>query len=235
MAGSDRVHPAENYPLALTEIDGEPLVELITRRCHSLNYSQLIVAVREAHIREYHLDQVVRLLEPASSIVSVEGETEGAACTALLASAHIDNDQPLLILNADELIEVDYKSVVDNFVSRQLDAGTIVFNSVHPRYSFVKLNEDGLVIEAAEKNPISRHATAGFYYFAKGAAFVAAAKNMIRKDARQNGRFYVCPTFNELILNNGRIGVSEIDFKSYRPIKSDRQLQQFDASHLGDR
>lgn len=235
MAGGDRVQPAELYPLALTEIDGKPLVELITRRCHSLQYANLTVAIKEAHMRHHYLDQVVKLLEPAANIVPVEGATEGAACTALLASAFIDNDEPLLILNADELIEVDYSAVVRDFRARDLDAGTIVFNSVHPRYSFVKVDADGLVVEAAEKVPISRHATAGFYYFAKGSDFVAGAKDMIRKDARQNGLFYVCPVLNQLILKSARIGILEIDPRLYRPIKSDRQLHQLDTDPAGAR
>jgi len=53
------------------------------------------------------------------------------------------------------------------FRRQELDAGTIVFDSVHPRWSFVKTNEKGLVIEAAEKRPPSRNATAGFYHFNK--------------------------------------------------------------------
>ncbi|MCY1740376.1 glycosyltransferase family 2 protein [Ensifer sp. SL37] len=230
MAGEPRVQSSESYPLALTEIDGVPLIEKIMGQCQSVKYNRFIVAIQEQDIRRYRLDQVVKLLDDRAEVVVVEGLTQGAACTALLAAGLIDNMEPLLILNADEILHVSFESVVDGFERRGLDAGTIVFRSVHPRYSFVRLDEKKNVIEAAEKNPISNVATAGFYYFREGSDFVTAAKNLIRKDARQNDAFYVCPTFNELILSGKVIGVHEIEAKDYSPIKSDRQLQQF-ASH----
>ena len=33
---------------------------------------------------------------------------------------------------------------------------------------------------------------------------------MIKKDIRVNNEFYVCPVFNELILKNGKIKISNI-------------------------
>lgn len=51
---------------------------------------------------------------------------------------------------------------------------------------------------------------------------------MIRKDANVDGDFYVAPAFNELILNQGKIGTVDIDTKLYHPLKTERQVYQFD-------
>lgn len=118
------------------------------------------------------------------------------------------------------------ETIIADFSRRQLDGGTVTFRSVHPRYSFVRLDERQMVVEAAEKHPISDNATAGFYYFRKGSDFVKAAKAAIRKDARHNDMFYVCPVYNELVLEDKKIGVYPIDAKDYHPIKSDRQLSE---------
>jgi hypothetical protein len=83
------------------------------------------------------------------------------------------------------------------------------------------------VTEAAEKNPISRNAAAGFHFFAKGKFFVEAVQSMIRKDASVNNVFYVCPAFNEMILNQQKIGVWRIDKTQYFPIKTESQLERF--------
>lgn len=227
MAGDKRFSSTENYPLSLIEIDGAPLIERLVQQCHTMKYKQLIFAMREEDVKRYHLDQVVHLLDKKAEIVIVEGATDGATCTALLAAGFIDNDSPLLVLNADELLNIEYQLPIDDFQKRDLDGGTLVFRSIHPRYSFVQLDDQRFVVEAAEKNPISQYATAGFYYFKHGADFINGAKQDIRKDARQNGAFYVCPTFNQLILDGKRIGVYEIDKNDFHPLKTDRQLEQY--------
>ena len=83
------------------------------------------------------------------------------------------------------------------------------------------------MIEASEKNPISNNATAGFYWFRRGAQFVEAAKNLIRKGAHVNGNFYICPTYNELILKGQLVGVFTVDAKVYHPLKDERQIKSF--------
>jgi hypothetical protein len=120
--------------------------------------------------------------------------------------------------------------VLADFRARQLDAGVLTFSSVHPRYSYVRVDGGGMVTEAAEKNPISRNATVGFYWFSQGRRFVEAVKKMIRKDAAVNGVFYICPALNELILEQARIGTRMISADHYHPLKTERQLEQFETT-----
>lgn len=215
-----------NYPLCLAEINGAPLIQHLVQACAGIGINRFVAAFRKADIAEFHLDSILRVLLPSAIIVSAENDTCGAACTALLAIGYVNNDEELLIVNGNELIAVDYRTVVANFRKRELDAGTVTFSSIHPRYSYVRLAEDELVIEAAEKRPISRHATAGFYWFARGRDFVRSAQAMIRKDASVNGSFYICPALNEMVLEQNRIGIFPIDASQYRPLKTTRQIMQ---------
>lgn len=219
-----------SYPLCLAEINGAPMIQHLMRACADIGINRFIAAFRKSDIDEFHLDCIVRVLSPSAVVVSAENDTRGAACTALLAIGCINNDEELLIVNGNELIEADYISVLTSFRQRELDAGTVTFSSIHPRYSYVRLSEDELVIEAAEKRPISRHATAGFYWFARGRDFVRSAQAMIRKDASVNGSFYICPVLNEMVLEQSRIGVFQIDVSQYRPLKTSRQIMQGDIA-----
>jgi NDP-sugar pyrophosphorylase family protein len=217
------------YPLCLTEFNGEALIERIARNCCSLDNARVTFAFREKDVQRHHLDNVVKLLIPGAQTITVRNHTKGAACTALLAASHIENDDELLIISANELVEVDLQDVVSAFRTRSIDAGTVVFQAVHPRYSYVRLNSQGFVLEAAEKNPISMHATAGLYWFARGRDFVRAAKSMIRKDAHIDGMFFVCPVFNEMVLDQALIGVQQIESKLYHPLKTERHVRQFEV------
>ncbi len=230
-AGQDQVTQEDGYPLCLAEFDSVPLIQRVADACLSLEPRKLIVAFREEDVHKYHLDNILRLLSPLTKVLKIGAPTEGASCTALLAAEDIDTEDELLIVNGNELLQADFKEIVCSFRQRGLDAGVVVFPSIHPRYSYVRLDENKQVVEASEKNPISNNATVGFYWFAKGSSFVRAAKNAIRKDARVNGRFYICPTFNELVLEHLRIGVYEIESHAYKPLKSGRQIEQFDSTH----
>jgi len=92
---------------------------------------------------------------------------------------------------------------------RDADGGIVTFKATHPKWSFAKVDDSGLVTEVAEKNPISDNATVGYYYWKRGSDFVKYAEQMIEKDIRVNGEFYVCPVFNEAIEDGKQIRTHE--------------------------
>jgi dTDP-glucose pyrophosphorylase len=125
------------------------------------------------------------------------------------------------------LLLADLGEIVAGFQEQGLDGGIPVFESVHPRWSYVKVNSDGHVVEAAEKMPISNLATAGLYYFAKGSDMVIAVCEMIRKEASVHGQYYVCPSYNELILLQRKIGVVKVSRERYFSLKNPQGLDEY--------
>jgi dTDP-glucose pyrophosphorylase len=205
------------WPKNLIEIDALPLIERVVECLRPLldAGAEPIFVVRRSEDDAFHTADVLRLLVPDATVVLVPDLESGAACTALLAIEEIAIEEPLLIYNGDQIVDADLATIVAGFQERALDGGVVVFHAVHPRWSYVRTGPDGLVIEAAEKRPISTLATAGTYYFARGGGFLEATMAMIRKDANVNGRFFVCPAYNELVLRQARIGVHEIDRTAY--------------------
>jgi len=92
-----------------------------------------------------------------------------------------------------------------------VDAGILTFESVHPKWSFAKVDDTGFVTEVAEKKPISNNATVGIYYWARGSDYVKYAERMIAKNRRVNNEFYVCPVFNEAIEDGKKIKIFPIE------------------------
>jgi dTDP-glucose pyrophosphorylase len=143
---------------------------------------------------------LLNLITPGCKIVEVDGLTQGAACTALLAKEFIDNDAPLFFANSDQFVEWDSNEFMYKMNETNADGGIVTFKAIHPKWSFAKVNPlTGLVEEVAEKNPISDDATVGYYYWKHGSDFVKYAEQMIEKDIRVNNEFYVCPVFNQAI------------------------------------
>lgn len=219
------------YPKSLIEVDGLPIVQRLIRIFSAVNNARRIYLIRSDEDAQYYLSNIISFLDAKAVFVKVSGETAGAACTALLAAEHIDNDEPLLVVNGDIMIEQSIDSIVTGFEKERLDGGIVVFEGIHPRWSYVRCNDQGLVVEAAEKRPISTLATAGVYYFSEGREFVRAAKAMILKDASVGGRFYVCPAYNEMILEHRRIGVHKITRQEYFSLSSPQGVLAYEE-HL---
>ena len=216
------------YPLCFTEHEGTSLLELIVSNTRGLKRGQYTFAFRDKDVEQFHLDHVVQLLDETAKVVRVPQNTRGSGCTALLAACSFAPDDEVLIVGANELVGIDLAATVQSFRDRNLDAGCLTFRSIHPRFSYVRLDQNGYVTEAAQQNPISHHATTGVFWFARAGMLIEAIKNSIRKEASTGGKFFIAPAFNEIILKQGKIGVQEIDNKQYFPLKTERQVHQFE-------
>ena len=102
----------------------------------------------------------------------------------------INNNNPLLIANSDQIIEWNSNEYFFGINSEKLDASILTFNATHPKWSFVKKNSKGNVIKVAEKKPISNEATVGIYYWKKGKDYVKYAEQMINKNIRTNNEYF---------------------------------------------
>ena len=172
--------------------------------------AHFIFLVQKKHYEQYNLKSVLNLISPGCDIIQVDGLTEGSACTTLLAKDLINNDDPVLFANSDQFMEWDANECMYAFSADDIDAGILTFKSTHPKWSFAKLGNNGLVSEVAEKNPISDNATVGVYFWKKGSDYVKYAEQMIEKDIRVNNEFYICPVFNEAILDDKKIRIKKI-------------------------
>ncbi|MBC8751449.1 MULTISPECIES: glycosyltransferase family 2 protein [Paraburkholderia] len=216
------------YPSSLAEVGGHSLLELILEKMAGIEGANFIFALRDDEIDQFHLDQVVELLCPGARVMRIADGTQGSACSALMAACTIPADEEVLIVSANELVNVNFPAVLSSFREQGLDGGTLTFHSVHPRYSYVRLGNDDLISEVSQRRPISKHATTGTFWYARAEYLVDAIKQMIRKGDALDGRYYIAKTFNEMILAQKRIGVWKINVDQYHPLKSDRHLSQFE-------
>lgn len=221
------------YPKNLIEISGRPLIQHVMESLQPLRNigGNFVCVTSRDENRRHHTGKVLQLIVPGAILIEINDGTSGAACSALLAVDHIDNDEPLVIVNGDQVFNgIDLEAIITKFQNKKWDAGVLVFEDIHPRWSFVKCDSSGLVVETAEKRPISKFATAGFFYFARGSDFVRSAMEMIKKDARIGGAFYICPALNEMILRQGRIGVHKIERGNYCSLSTPSDVQAYACS-----
>lgn len=203
-AGSRFEQAGYTFPKPLIEVNNKPMIQVVVDNLNiDANY---IYVVQKAHREKYNLDTMLNLITPGCKIVEVNGLTEGAACTALLAKEYINNDAPLFFANSDQFVEWDSNEFMYKMNETNADGGIVTFKATHPKWSFAKVNKfTGLVEEVAEKNPISDDATVGYYFWKHGSDFVKYAEQMVEKNIRVNNEFYVCPVFNQAIEDSKEI------------------------------
>lgn len=197
------------FPKPLVEVDGKPMIQAVVESL-GVNAKYTYIVQKE-HYEKYNLAYLLNLITPNCNIVQVDGVTEGAAVTCLLATEYIDNDKPLIMANSDQIVEWNSRQFIYDLMTKNADGGIATFKSTHPKWSYAKIDQTGMVTEVAEKKPISDIATVGIYYWKHGSDFVKYAKQMIKKDIRTNNEFYVCPVFNEAIADEKRVFTSNIE------------------------
>jgi HAD superfamily hydrolase (TIGR01509 family) len=206
-AGSRFEQAGYTFPKPLIEVNSKPMIQVVVENLNiDANY---IYVVQKSHREKYNLDTMLNLITPGCKIVEVDGLTEGAACTALLAKDYINSDSPLFFANSDQFVEWDSNEFMYKMQESNCDGGIVTFKATHPKWSFAKIDDNGLVTEVAEKNPISDNATVGYYYWKHGSDFVKYAEQMIERNIRVNNEFYVCPVFNQAIEDCKKIRIFE--------------------------
>lgn len=216
------------FPKPLIDINGKTMIEVVVNNLTPLVDHKFIFICQREHYKKYDLHNIFKNATKNNfEVIQIDGITEGAACTVLCAKKYIDSDTPLLIANSDQFIETNINDFITKSFVENIDGNIMTFNASHPKWSYVRLDETGRVTEAVEKKVISNHATVGIYFFKKGTDFIKGSENMIEKDIRSNNEFYVCPVYNELILDDKKIYTEEIPFEKIYGLGTPEDLDIF--------
>ena len=216
-------------PKPLIDVRGRPMyVWAVESLPLDLARRVIFICLRE-HLDACDLESDIRRryanLDPV--IIPLDHVTEGQACTVLEARELIDDDQPLIIFNADTYCRTR--------LSERLRAGDradgilSVFRAQGDKWSFARVGADGRVVETAEKHRISDWATTGLYYFARGRDFVRHTDAMIAANERVGDEFYVAPVYNRMIRVGADVRIDPAD--EVWVLGTPEDLAHFEASY----
>lgn len=232
MAGMGSRFSSAGYkdPKPFIKAFGMTLIEIVLKNL-DIKDANFILIARSEHIADYHVDVDKIKRKYGVTFITINHITDGAVCTVLHAHKLINNDTPLLLANSDQYIDCNVQDFIDDSESRSLDGSIMTFTNpdMDPKWSYVKLNNLGLVDYVEEKKPISSFASVGLYYFSKGRFFVDAAIDMILARDKINNEFYTCPTYNYMLLDKKKIGIFNIDENQMHGLGTPDDLNNFIA------
>jgi NDP-sugar pyrophosphorylase family protein len=193
-----------DLPKPIIEVNGKTLIEhsvsslgiegryiFITRKYENSNDNEL-------------LSKKLKELSPTSVEIQLESPTRGAVETCLFAENLINNDEPLIITNCDQITDWVPEDFQEFINQNNLDGGVVTYTSVNPKNSFAVV-ERGVVTRLTEKEAVSNIALIGLHYWKKGSDFIKSAKNLLQ-NFEEKGRpeCYISETYNNLI-EEGRV------------------------------
>ena len=209
-AGSRFVDAGFTVPKPFIDVCGVVMIERVLENLKVSDARYILIARDEHLVSEKSTFERLRN-KYNLEILSVDKLTEGAACTILLSSWLINNNEPLLLANSDQIVEMDIESFIKDSIARKLDGSMLTFPANHPKWSYAKIDSKGHLVELREKKVISKYATVGLYYYQRGRDFVNSAIQMIANNDRVNNEFYTAPAYNYSVKNNLMIGIYNIE------------------------
>lgn len=219
-AGFDKIKP-------LIEVAGRPMIQAAIETLGI--EGDYIFIVRESKKIE-EIKKLISSIKPGSKIIEISEVTEGPACTCLLAKEYINNKDPLVIANCDQIMEWDGDKFLKH--AERYDGSVVTYNSDTPKNSYVKINKKRHAVELAEKKVISKHSLNGIHYWRHGEDFVRSAEEMISNNERTNNEFYVAPTYNYLIKEGKKISSFKIPKESHNPVGTPEDLIKYSSRVL---
>lgn len=200
-AGSRFAEKGYTVPKPLIEFKGKTMIEHVV---DNLNIdAKYTFIVQQDHLDNFNTRSILCKAIPNCNIVPLNGVTDGAARSLLFAKGYINNIDPLLIVNSDNLIEWRNIDIMKSFEDK--DGGIILIKADGPKWSYARTDENDYATEIAEKIQISTNATTGHYYWSRGSDFVKCAEEMIERNIRYKNEFYIAPVYNIAIEHGMKI------------------------------
>ncbi|WP_454866682.1 glycosyltransferase family 2 protein [Pseudomonas umsongensis] len=207
MAGAGSRFAVAGYkdPKPLIPVHSVPMIKVVIDNLTPACEHRFIFICQAAHVEAYGLKNKLEAWAPGCAIVELNGLTEGAACTVYAAKELIDSDDPVMIANSDQYVDIDINDYLNTMQEQNADGLIMCMKADDPKWSFVGFADDGRINRVVEKEVISDEATVGIYNFRSGRQLLAAIESMFSKDLRVNGEFYVAPAYNEMFEDDARV------------------------------
>lgn len=206
MAGRGQRFRDAGYKISkpMLPIHGLPMISVVLSNLFDERISKIVLVTRPEVARREDLENSLSSLADVLEIVELDSLSEGPADSVLSAKHLLNLDLPVVIANSDQYVNTRLSSFYDDLNSN-FDGVVLCMQDDDPKWSYVLLNQAGEVEDILEKKVVSNLATVGIYGFKTARIAFAAIEEMMAKEHRTNGEFYVAPSYGYLVKKNKKI------------------------------
>lgn len=192
---------------------------------------EFIFIVREGFYNENFIIKILNQLDIKKfHIVVVDELTDGQASTCLCADNLLSGTDSICIFNIDTYItpgKLKRDDITDDII------GYIpAFRGSGDRWSFIKLDKNGLVKDITEKIRISDFCSIGLYYFKEWNIY-KEVYNLYKDEVKsQYNEVYIAPLYKYLIDKKHKLTTSIIDSKDVFILGTPDDVRKFDPEYI---
>ena len=167
-------------------------------------------------ISQTYIDKIIKLhTDSEIKIIRLQKNTSGAPCAILMGIDFYNLDEEFLITSPDQYLDTNLQDHINLFRENNSIGGSIGFKSIQTKWSYAEINKQNFITRIEEKIPISNNALTSTYYFSKGKYMIEALSKYILRGELTNNKYYIAPSFNELIVSNHNVYYSSISSNKY--------------------
>jgi len=226
MAGNGSRFSKEGYvlPKPLIPVDGVPMIIKAVNDLPKCENNVFIVRNEHVNVNDSGLsvDKTLKKEYPNTTIIGIDGVTEGQACTCEIGVRGIDLEKPILISACDNGIYYDTEKCKEMLNDVSIDVLVWSFRNnqtskVNPNsYAWLDVDGDDNIKHVSCKkfiydNPLKTHAIIGTMFFRKAKYFLDGLHKNYEEGIRTNGEFYVDDVLNQNIKNGLTVKVFEVN------------------------
>ena len=194
--------------------------------------SLIIFIVAKEDYDRYQLKYLLETLsENVIKIVIVDthkAKVFGKCLQILQCKDYIDLAKPVIVASYTQLFEWDANAFLYSLANPAVHGGILTFKNVHPRYSYIDVDEDGWIVNVAVKKPISTTAAAGIYYWKRGFDLIKYSAVVVAKNDDSSNKNGIILAFQEGI--KGGMQVKPFSCRRVWELSTPRDLDFFHMS-----
>lgn len=162
--------------------------------------------------------------------VNCDFPTSGAVASTLYGLGNIeDSGESLIVMSLDCCLSFDLGDVLRAWVDSEAVCGMLSVTATDPTLSYVKLSEDGRLIDIAEGRTISNQANTGIYYFKDVPAFNELAYEVLSSCSSSGRRIYLSDLVKLCLVRYGESSITVLTdcVSSYEKFRGADQFFKF--------
>lgn len=226
MAGAGSRFSKQNYdkPKPLIDVDGLPMIVQAVN-CLPDTSKKVFICLND-HVSKYNLDHTLKENYSKSLVVSIDGVTQGQACTCEIGikNCNVPLESSILISACDNGVYYDinkYQKLVDD---PNVDVIVWSFRNNptsrnNPQmYAWLETDENDNILNVSCKKFIetkhdvkNSHVIIGTMFFRKAEYFINGLQENYIQNIRTNGEYYVDDVINQNIKQGLNVKVFEVE------------------------
>lgn len=192
-------------PKPLIEVDGKPIIEHVVSLFPGEH--DFIFICNARHLGETSMRSVLQRIAPGCRIVEMESRKLGPVYAVLQAKEFIKDSEPSIVNYCDFSAKWDYGHFKRTMERLGCDGCITAYRGFHPHtlgstyYAYMRTDEKNRMLQIREKESFTsdrmgEYASAGTYYFSKGAYVKKYFQQLMDKKIDKNGEYYVSLVYN---------------------------------------